>query len=296
MRIVFIGAVEFSERALQRLLEVKTGAEIVGVCTLEEAPGNADHRDLSGIAREAGVPWQYTPRINAAESVGWIREQKPEAIFCFGWSRLLGPELLRVPLRGVVGFHPAALPANRGRHPLVWALVRGLAETASTFFLMDEGADTGPILHQEAVPISYSDDARTLYDKVTATALAQLEEWVPAWVEGRLEPWPQEPGAGNSWRKRGKADGAIDWRMDARAIYDLVRGLARPYVGAHFLWKGKEIKVWRCEEVAAAVPENLEPGKVLDGGAGGPVIKAGRGAVRLRETQPTVEWTEGEYL
>lgn len=119
---------------------------------------------------------------------------------------------------------------------------------------------------------------------------------MPAWVEGRLEPWPQEPGPGNSWRKRAKADGEIDWRMDARAIYDLVRGLARPYVGAHFLREGEEIKVWRCEAVTSAVPENLEPGKVLESGESGPVIKAGRGAVRLRETEPTVEWTEGEYL
>jgi len=35
---------------------------------------------------------------------------------------------------GVVGFHPAALPANRGRHPLIWALFLGLKKTASTFF------------------------------------------------------------------------------------------------------------------------------------------------------------------
>lgn len=143
MRTVFIGTVEFSEKALQRLLEVTTGAEIVGVCTLEKAPGNADHRDLSRIAKEAGVSWQYTPRINAAETVAWIREREPDSIFCFGWSRLLGPELLAVPPRGVVGFHPAALPANRGRHPLVWALVRGLTETGSTFFSWTRGLILG---------------------------------------------------------------------------------------------------------------------------------------------------------
>ena len=296
MRTIFIGAVEFSERALRKLLEINTGVEIVGVCTLERSPTNADHRDLSGIAKEARVPWQYTPRINAAESIDWIREFTPDAVFCFGWSRLLGPDLLGVPQRGVVGFHPAALPANRGRHPLVWALVRGLPETASTFFLMEEGADTGPILDQRKVPIDNGDDARSLYDKVTAAALAQLEDWVPAWVEGRLEPRAQDPNTGNVWRKRGKADGAIDWRMDARGIYDLVRGLSRPYVGAHFSRGENEIKVWRCEEVAAFVPENLEPGKVLEVGEKGPVIKTGRGAVRLREIEPWVELVEGEYL
>ena len=49
----------------------------------------------------------------------------------------------------VIGFHLAAMPANRGRHPIIWALVLGLQETASTFFFMDEGADSGDIISQE---------------------------------------------------------------------------------------------------------------------------------------------------
>lgn len=36
---------------------------------------------------------------------------------------------------GVLGYHPAKLPQNRGRHPLIWALALGLKKSASTFFL-----------------------------------------------------------------------------------------------------------------------------------------------------------------
>ncbi|MFQ8877714.1 MAG: hypothetical protein ACLR7N_03875 [Roseburia hominis] len=43
---------------------------------------------------------------------------------------------------------------------------------------------------------------------------------------------------GNVWRKRGKRDGEIDWRMSSRAIYNLVRALTKPYVGAHFVYRG----------------------------------------------------------
>jgi len=73
---------------------------------------------------------------------------------------------------GVVGFHPAALPANRGRHPLVWVLVLGLREAASTFFWMGEGVDTGDLLSQAKVPIYESEDAANLYERVTEVALA----------------------------------------------------------------------------------------------------------------------------
>ena len=47
MKIVFIGAVKFSEQALKKLVEIKSS--IVGVCTLENSNFNSDHVDLSPL-------------------------------------------------------------------------------------------------------------------------------------------------------------------------------------------------------------------------------------------------------
>ena len=41
----------------------------------------------------------------------------------------------------------------------IWALVLGLNKTASTFFFMDEGVDSGDILSQKPLNISENDDA-----------------------------------------------------------------------------------------------------------------------------------------
>ena len=32
-----------------------------------------------------------------------------------------------------IGFHPAALPANKGRHPIIWSLVLGLKRQPQLF-------------------------------------------------------------------------------------------------------------------------------------------------------------------
>ena len=66
----------------------------------------------------------------------------PDVIFCFGWSRLLKKRLLTIPKHGVVGFHPAELPMNRGKTSIDLGLSFRFKKTASTFFIMDEGADT----------------------------------------------------------------------------------------------------------------------------------------------------------
>ena len=87
---------------------------------------------------------------------------------------------------GIVGYHPAALPSNRGRHPLIWALVLGLTETASTFFFMDEGADSGDILDQRPVSILPSDDAKSLYERISQVAISQIRDFVPRLTEKNI--------------------------------------------------------------------------------------------------------------
>ena len=294
MRIVFIGSVEFSRKALERLVKLND-AQVVGVCTLEQSSFNADYCDLSTVCDEHSIPWLYVDNINSDQTLSWIKGQRPDVVFCFGWSRLLKERLLSLAPLGVIGFHPTALPANRGRHPIVWALALGLQQTASTFFFMDQGADSGDILSQEPIDIDAIDNAASLYEKITQTALTQIDTFVPQLASGKYPHIVQDHAKSNVWRKRGRADGQIDWRMSAATIFNLVRALTRPYVGAHFIYQGADVKVWRAEVVAQA-PANIEPGKVLAAHSEGVVVKCGEQAIRLCSVEPNFAPTVGEYL
>ncbi len=293
MKIVFIGAVRFSESMLKVMLSMR--ANVVGVCTLLNAPSNADHVNLSYLARRAGVPVLDAQNINAAETVEWISQFAPDVIFCLGWPRLIGAELLRLAPQGVIGYHPAALPANRGRHPLIWALALGLEETASTFFFMDEGVDSGDILSQVLVPISSCDDASNLYSKITSVAEVQLRNIILALESGKFDRYPQKSNQSNLWRKRQHIDGMIDWRMTAESIHNLIRALTMPYVGAHFVHNGIEYKAWKSE-IIPDLRRNLEPGKVLAIQAEGITVKAGVDAIKILMVNPIPNLMAGDYL
>jgi methionyl-tRNA formyltransferase len=293
VRIVFIGSVDFSRTILETL--IVSGAEIVGVCTRENSKLNADHCDLSKISKENGIPWFYTSKINSRATITWIENLKPDVIFCIGWSQIISKELIELPPLGIIGFHPAQLPKNRGRHPITWALALGLEETASTFFRIDEGVDSGEIVSQERIPISKLDNAATLYEKLAYVASQQVENLVRALEMKSLVSRVQDHSLANVWRKRHIEDGRIDWRMSADSIHNLVRGLTKPYVGAHFLSKGEEVKVWRTMLGIESEP-NIEPGKVLALTQEGPLIKCGQGSIVLLDTEP-VNWKPpGEYL
>lgn len=294
MKVVFIGAVQFSSDAL--LQTIDSSAQVVGVCTLSESKFNADHYDLYPLAKKYGVPCLHIQDVNSPTTLNWIQEKNPDVIFCFGWSRLLKNELLNQARLGVVGFHPAFLPRNRGRHPLIWALALGLKETASTFFFMDEGADSGDILSQEPLVIESTDDAGTLYEKVTRIALKQINEFIPLLQKGTFQRKKQDHSKANYWRKRGIKDGEIDWRMSATSICNLVRALAKPYVGAHFLLGENEVKVWSASVDTVSVSENIEPGKVMKKENDLITVKCGSDAIVIESYDGVIELKEGDYL
>jgi methionyl-tRNA formyltransferase len=293
MRIVFIGAVEFSERMLHVLLEMN--ANVVGVCASREARGNADHCDIALQAQAHAVPHLYVDDVNSRDTLDWIAKLRPDVLFCFGWSRLLRKPLLELAPLGVVGFHPSALPNNRGRHPIIWTLVLGLTSTGSTFFVMDEGADSGDIISQRQLKVDSDDDARSLYEKIVACASEQVRDFVPKLAEGTAPRIRQDVSRGNVWRKRGRADGQIDWRMPADGIRNLVRALAKPYVGSHFVYRDHDVKVWRARAVTGVAP-NIEPGKVIAVDPGGVTVKCGDHAIYLLETEPPFTPNIGDYL
>jgi methionyl-tRNA formyltransferase len=293
MRILFIGTVQFSYDVLKELLTLPY--DVVGVCPLQQAVHNSDHVDLSQLAEEANIPWRYSPQIHDPDSLDWIQSLQPDVIFCFGWSRLLRKQVLDLAPLGVVGFHPAALPANRGRHPIIWALALGLQETASTFFFMDEGADSGDIISQEVIPILHSDDANSLYLRITNTAIQQIRTWLPALSSKSNTRTPQDQSLANNWRKRGPNDGLIDWRMPAIGIHNLVRALAFPYPGAHMIYQGSMVKVWKSV-VTSCSNHNIEPGKIVAITSDGPIVKAGIDAITLLSIQPKIKWNLGDYL
>jgi len=293
MKVVLIGSVEFSLRVLEKLIFIDV--DLVGVCTKKSSTFNSDFFDLKPLSDINEVPCLYVDDINSTKSVEWIKNLNPDVIFCFGWSSLIKKDILAIAPMGIVGYHPAKLPKNRGRHPMIWALALGLKESASTFFFMDEGADTGDILTQVDFEISYQYDARNLYDKVVETALIQIEEFIPALEKGTYTRIKQNEKESNDWRKRNELDGEIDFRMNSRSIYNLTRALTRPYVGAYIKFNETNYSVWKVKE-SNDFQENIEPGKVLRVFDKVFVVKSYDGAIEIIEHDFKEMPKVGEYL
>ncbi|QZO13472.1 formyltransferase family protein [Pseudoalteromonas piscicida] len=273
MRAGFIGCVHSSRMALETLLSIE-GIEVCAVVTKKNSAVNADFCDLSPVCYDRNIPFHYEDSKNKTASKAFLSDFDLDIIYCVGWSYLLDEELLAMPKQGIIGFHPAKLPQNRGRHPIIWALALGLSETASTFFKMDSGADSGPIISQERIKIDMDENAQSLYDKILHTAQQQIKDFTKSLLEGSAVFAEQDQQSATYWRKRSRKDGLIDFRMSAESIHNLVRALAPPYPCAEFLYKENLVQVRRSEILQQTVPANIEPGKVLETRGNSILVKA----------------------
>lgn len=294
MKIVYIGTVDFSYHCLCEV--IKNQGDIVGIITSKSDKINNDYCDLTPIAIQYDIPIHYCKNINNFETIQWIKDRGPDIIFCWGWSQLIKSELLSLAPMGVVGVHPALLPQNRGRHPLIWALVLGLKESGLTFFFMDEGADSGTILSQKKFKITTDDTANMLYKKIKQLATGQIATLLPQLISQNYRPIIQDSKKANYWRKRTVSDGIIDWRMNDKAVLNLIRALTKPYPGAQFNYKEQIITVWDAHKYNQETISNIEPGKILLILDGRPVIKCYDGAIVIDRHEPNVNFIQGEYI
>ena len=147
---------------------------------------------------------------------------------------------------------------------------------------MDENADSGDIISQKKVFINKNDNAQTLYNKLLKVAKIQVVQLTSDLIKSKIRSIKQPQFKSNYWRKRSKIDGQISFTSPSSFIYNLVRALYKPYIGAHVIFKNDEIKVWKCK-IGPKKDVNFEPGKVLDIKKDQILIKTSDGSIWLTE-------------
>ena len=284
MRTVWVSFDTIGRDCLEAAADV--GAEIVGVVTLPGPidPNRSGQCAFDEVARRLEAALIETRDVNALETVNAIRKLDPELILVVGWSQLVHDPFIALASEGVFGMHPTLLPRHRGRAPIPWAILTGLARTGVTLFeIVDATADSGSIVGQVTLDIAPDETATTLFARIADAHVELTRERLPQLLAGTAPRIPQDPSRASSWPRRTPADGIIDWETRAPYLYDWVRAQTRPYPGAFTFLGDEKVIVWsaRPVELADAAPA----GTVVEVGSEGPVVACGEGALVLEEIQ-----------
>jgi methionyl-tRNA formyltransferase len=284
MRTVWVSFDTIGRDCLEAAVEA--GADVVGVVTLPGPidPSRSGQCSFDEVASRLRAELVETADVNSEETLAALRALDPELVFVVGWSQLVRDPFIALAREGVLGMHPTLLPRHRGRAPIPWAILSGLARTGVTLFeIVDATADSGAIVGQVAVDIGPDETATTLFDRLGRAHVELVREYVPQLLAGTAPRVPQDPRRASSWAKRVPADGIIDWETRAPYLYDWVRAQTRPYPGA-FTYLGEEkVVVWSARPVELDAP--APAGTIVDQRAEGPVVACGEGGLVLEEVE-----------
>ena len=276
MRSILIGSVESTKVALETLIEAGVPPAAVFSPSLKLAHLNSDFVDLSPICNKYSLTIHRFNNINDPAIIAEISKYCPDILFVIGLSQIIGQELLSVAPLGALGFHPTALPKNRGRAVIPWTIILQLKETGSTLFWLDEKVDHGPIALQRTFFIDPEETAKSLIEKHLKALKDMLLELIPKLHKGIYPAEPQNEAEATWCARRTPADGLIDWSSPAHKIWTLIRAVGEPYPGAFTFYRGQKVIIWEADYIGEAPFYGL-PGQIQLFQPGGALVQCGDG-------------------
>lgn len=197
-RIAFAGDRDIAVWVLDYLLE----RGCTPAALLVSAPERASHAaELQARLHEL-PPSRVLRGAEFRTGAGWdmLRSLGLEYIVAIHFPYIFPSDVLALPRVGVLNLHPAFLPYNRGWHTASWAILEG-TPIGATLHYVDEGVDTGDIVHQRRIEVEPDDTADRLYHRLKRLELDVFREAWPSLEAGSIRRTPQPSGEGATHAK-----------------------------------------------------------------------------------------------
>lgn len=278
MRIGYLGDGAWAHHAIDLVL-AQPEFSIVFIGARHQNPDPI----LKAHAERCGVPFFAPARINAPEIVQELEALKPDVIVSMSYDQIIRRPLLTVPRQAFINCHAGALPFYRGRNVLNWALINGEASFGVTVHHVDEGIDTGDIIHQVHIPIGKDEDYGSVLAKAVSACPEALLSALQQIERGAAPRIPQHTihPVGLYCGRRIEGDEIIDWSWPAQRLHNFIRALAAPAPGARAFAAGREFALLRSELVEGAPVYIGTPGEVVGKDSRGFLVKTSDSVVRL---------------
>lgn len=186
---------------------------------------------------------------------------------------------------GLIVLHDSLLPKYRGFAPLVNALINFEPKVGVTALFASEEYDTGKVIVQDSVSISYPikiKDAIAIVSELYQDIVLSVLKSIKNNSLGDGISQNEAEATYSLWRD--EEDYRIDWNKSAEEIRQFVFSVSYPFNGAvSQLSRGENIRIVDVDLVPDVIIENRTPGKLIFMKEGFPVIVCGKGLLKITE-------------
>ena len=243
MKIIFMGTPLFARIALERL--IASNYEVIAIYTKPPTFSGRNYKEnlspvhLLGNKHNINV---YTPHSFKEQGrVEEFQELGADIAVVAAYGLILPQKILDIPRHGCINIHPSLLPRWRGAAPIQRTIMSGDKNTAVCIMQMDAGLDTGDVLMKEEMAVPEDINFGGLHDLLAIKGSELLVKTIDN--IGDL-PHEVQSNIGVTYaNKIDKKEELIDFNMDVREVYDLIRGLSPSPCGYFFIEEGVRVKI-----------------------------------------------------
>ncbi|NMP81872.1 methionyl-tRNA formyltransferase [Pseudoalteromonas arctica] len=283
LRIIFAGTPDFAARHLQALIQSEH--QIVGVYSQPDRPAGRGKKlkasEVKALALEHNLPVFQPQSLKNDEALAELTSLNADIMIVVAYGLILPKAILEAPRLGCLNVHGSILPRWRGAAPIQRAIWAGDEQTGVTIMQMDEGLDTGDMLHISRCPISTTETSASLYTKLAELGPDALIETINKLANGEITPEPQNNELANYAKKLSKEEANIDWSMSALQIERNIRSF-NPWPVCFTQMGGQTVKIYQAQVVL----QSGDPGQILSSDKNGVVVACGEHALCITQLQP----------
>ncbi|MEM0924614.1 MAG: methionyl-tRNA formyltransferase [Planctomycetota bacterium] len=254
-------------------------------------------------AQEQGLRLLDPASINAPEAVATLQELASDLLVVCDYGQILRPAPLAAAKLGGINLHGSLLPKFRGAAPVQRALIEGETETGVTVIHMTPKLDGGPILGTVATPITETETAGELEERLShlgVDLVLDCVERLSTWDGGESLGVTQEDSLTTRAPRLSKQEAELDFCKNYDEISCHVRGMQPwPVAFSHLRIRDNRpplriavLEVAKSEQEAGGLaPGQLTGGKSL-------VVVVGDGTMEILRVRPAGkrEMTGAEFM
>ncbi len=286
MKVVFFGTPEYAVPSLQAI--INSNHNVVAVVTQPDKPVGRSNKlvptPVKALALANNIPVFQYDRIRKADLTELLSIDADIYVTC-AYGQILDERILFAKKYGVINLHGSLLPKYRGASPIQCALIGCEEITGVTILKSGVGLDDGPIITSESIDIETSDNAITLFDKLSSLSAKMIVPTLDMIERGEVQYSEQDETLATKCSMFKSEMGIVDFNKPAKEIVGLIKGLA-DWPNVRITINGVYFKLYNAV-VSSVSGEGFESGQVvLASNKQGLHIKCGEGVVEITELLP----------
>ena len=239
------------------------------------------------LAEQNNIPVYQPKSLRKEEAQFELKALNADVMVVVAYGLILPKAVLDAPRLGCLNVHGSILPRWRGAAPIQRSIWAGDAQTGVTIMQMDEGLDTGDMLHKVYCDILPTETSTSLYNKLAELAPSALIDVLDNLESGKFTAEKQDDRQSNYAEKLSKEEAQLDWSLPAMQLERNIRAF-NPWPIAYFSTEDKDgnaqtLKVYQAEVLSH---QDKPAGTILSADKNGIQIATVDGVLNLLQLQP----------